>query len=1064
MCSKKYYPDTNSNPDFAQITNEILDFWKRESVFEKSVDNRPEEKGNFVFFDGPPFANGMPHYGHLLTGFIKDIVARYQTLKGKKVKRIFGWDCHGLPVEMQSEKELGVSGRSQIIEYGIDKFNEHCRKSVLQYTNEWEDYVTKQARWVDFKNSYKTMDRDYMESILWVFKQLYDKGLIYQSERVMPYSWACQTPLSNFETRMDNAYRKKTDKAVSVKFTLKTKPKSVAYLDCKKISVIAWTTTPWTLPSNLLLAVGKEIKYSCVTLGDECIILATNSLAKYKKELLLEGDGSEENYPILTGEDLDNIEYEPLFDYFKDHPNSFKIVVADFVEEGEGTGIVHIAPGFGEDDQLLCKNHNIDLVCPVDDAGKFTEEIYDLVGLQVFDSNDKIIKKLKEQSNWLKTEQYIHNYPHCWRTDTPLIYKAVPSWYVKVTAIKDKLIANNEKINWIPDHIKYGLFGKWLENVKDWSISRNRFWGTPIPIWISDNPKYPRIDVYGSIEELERDFKVKVEDLHRPYIDNLTRPNPNDPTGKSTMKRVADVFDCWFDSGSMPYGQIHYPFANKKFFDDNSSADFIVEYTAQTRGWFYTLTVLSVALFDRPAFLNCICHGVILDEKGEKLSKRLRNYIDPMEVFNKYGSDPLRFYMASSSVLYGQELHLDKEGQAITDTVRLVLKPIWNSYNFFTLYANSDGIKAKIVNDSENINDKYILSKLRFTVSKIDHYLSNYDLPNACHVITSFFEILNNWYIRRNRSRFWKEEKDHDKQQAYDTLYTVLCNISKAASPLLPITFEYIYISLVANGEFKADASVHLTDYPAVDLMPYYTDLVSDIDLVRDICNAALNIRNTTNIRIRQPLLSLTIVGNNLEGRLNKYFDLIKDEINVKKILISTEIAKYSKYNLKINFKLVSQRLAHKMKQLVVAAKEGSWVQSENKNIIICDEELMGDEFSLTLEPIGNNPVSSFGNGIGLVMLDTEISTELKYEGFARDFIRIIQQARKKANFHVSDRIIVEVEAEDTLVKAIQTNEKYIVEQILATQVCYKKLDKDYLFIEQNNIDNKSLKIGFSKS
>ncbi|MEG8230682.1 isoleucine--tRNA ligase, partial [Candidatus Rickettsia tasmanensis] len=650
MTNTKYYPEVSSNADFAGLEREILKFWQDNNIFQKSIDDRNGES-EFIFYDGPPFANGLPHYGHLLTGFIKDVYARYQTVKGKKVERRFGWDCHGLPAEMQSEKKLGISGRLAIANFGIEKFNAHCRASVMKYANDWEEYVTRQARWVDFKNSYKTMDKNFMESVLWVFKELYNKGLLYESMRVMPYSWACETPLSNFETRLDNSYRERADKAVTVSFVL-CHPVATTTGFFKEYRILAWTTTPWTLPSNLALAVGSNIDYALVPKNDVCYIIAASSVSKYAQELGLSG---EENFEIIKGSELQGLNYKSLFDYFENHPNSFKIFAGDFVVEGDGTGVVHMAPGFGEDDQILCESKGIELVCPVDNSGKFTKEIPDLEGLQVFDANDKIIIKLKEQGNWLKTEQYIHNYPHCWRTDTPLIYKAVPSWYVKVTQFKDRMVELNQQINWIPFHVKDNLFSKWLENARDWSISRNRFWGTPLPIWKSDDPKYPRIDVYGSIEELEKDFGVKVTDLHRPFIDELTRPNPNDPTGKSTMSRIEDVFDCWFESGSMPYGQAHYPFKNKEWFEDHFPADFIVEYSAQTRGWFYTLMVLSTALFDRPPFLNCICHGVILDATGQKLSKRLNNYADPLELFDKYGSDALRVTMLSSNVVKGQE-------------------------------------------------------------------------------------------------------------------------------------------------------------------------------------------------------------------------------------------------------------------------------------------------------------------------------------------------------------------------------------------------------------------------
>ena len=1044
--TQKYYPDVQPNPDFAQISQEILEFWQKDNTFVKSVENRTKGESEFIFYDGPPFANGLPHYGHLLTGFVKDIIARYQTLKGKRVERKFGWDCHGLPVEMEVEKELGISGRVKILEYGIEKFNAECRKSVLKYVNEWEEYITNQGRWVDFKNSYKTMDLHYMESILWAFKQLYDKGLVYQSNRVLPYSWACHTPLSNFETRMDNCYRKVTSKAITVKFTLKNLPKNLD-IKLKKVHLLAWTTTPWTLPSNLALAVNEAMDYVCVEVDKEYFILSVGSQEKYSKEL---------NNNIITqfkGSELVNLEYQPLFEYFKDHENAFKILAADFVVEGEGTGIVHCAPGFGEDDQILCQSNGITLVCPVDESGKFTQSIPDFAGVRVFEANDKIIIALKNKGQWLRTEQYIHNYPHCWRTDTPLIYKAVPSWYIKVTEFKDKLLKANAKINWIPTHIKEGLFGKWLENARDWSISRNRFWGTPIPIWVSDDPQYPRIDVYGSLEGIEKDFNVKISDLHRPFIDELTRKNPDDPSGKSIMRRVTDVFDCWFDSGAMPYAQKHYPFENKEIFEKKPYADFIVEYSAQTRGWFYTLTVLAAALFDAPAFLNCICHGVILDTKGQKLSKRLKNYIDPKDIFAKYGSDALRFFMASSSVMRGQELYIDSEGKMVADTLRLVLKPIWNAYNFFTLYANADFIKAKHIIKSRNLNDLYILAKLKRAVQGIEKFLDEYDLPNACKIITEFFEILNNWYIRRNRARFWRSEKDQDKQEAYDTLFTVLKIMSISAAPLLPIILDKIYIGLTATDENSE--SVHLQDYPNVGQILENEELVKDIDFIRNICNAGLNIRNLNNIRIRQPLSKLLIVSSKVI-KLDKYFDLIKDELNVKVVEFSNEFSKYASNTLKINFKIVSLRLAHKMKDLIDASKSNNWSRAGDK-IRICSEELTPGEYSLNIEAIGNSPSCAVGDGETLVILDTHITQELAFEGIARDLIRIIQQARKTADLHISDQIDLYINFTEEMRQICEKFKNLISEQTLAKNIIYKIENTDYIIKEIHNIEENEL-------
>lgn len=1065
---KKFYPTVGATPNFAAVSKAVLKFWEDEKVFEKSVEFRPKQiegKDNeFIFFDGPPFANGLPHYGHLLTGFVKDVVARYQTIKGKRVERKFGWDCHGLPAELPVEKELGISGKQAIESYGVGKFNDYCKESVLRYTQEWQDYITKQARWVDFKNSYKTMDLNYMESVLWSFKQLYDKGLVYESFRVMPYSWACQTPVSNFETRMDNSYREITHKAVTVKFQLKQVPKALQG-KANKVYLLAWTTTPWTLPSNLALAVGKDLNYACVPMENgDYMILGASSLKSYSRELNLEG-GSFDKYQAIKGNDLDGLDYVPLFDYFAKTKEAFKVFVGDFVQEGEGTGVVHMAPGFGEDDQALCEQHGIEVVCPVDDEGRFTSEIPDFAGQHVLESNDKVIIKLKEQGNWIKTEQVIHNYPHCWRTDTPLIYRAISSWYIKVTAIKDQLLANNQQINWIPSHIRDGLFGKWLEGARDWAISRNRFWGTPIPIWQSDDPKYPRIDVYGSVAELERDFGAKVTDLHKQFLDQLTRPNPDDPTGKSMMRRIPEVFDCWYESGSMPYAQLHYPFENVERFEQHKSADFIVEYAAQTRGWFYTLMVLSTALFNKPAFLNCICHGVILDINGQKLSKRLKNYVDPKELFDSMGSDALRFLMCSSSVMRGNELLIDKDGKMVSEVVRQALNPIWNAYNFFTLYANADGIKAELVNNSSNLNDQYILAKLRYAVEAIDSSLGSYDLPTACDAVKNFFEVLNNWYIRRNRARFWKSELDQDKQLAYNTLYTALHHICVAASPLLPILLEYIYAGLVNLGELSAKDSVHLADYPDLSSIEYEKDLVQDIDKVREICTAALALRNAKNLRVRQPLKSLTIIGSELEG-LKRYLDLIENEVNVKEVLFSSEVEKFARYVLKVNFPTVGKRIPDRVKDIITSVKAEDWSRLPNNRIKIAGEELSGDEFTLNLQPLsGDKVVKALDSGEIVIVLDPEIDEELELEGFARDIVRGIQQTRKKANLEVSDKITLELDlvGNEKLLKACEEFKDYICSQTLTVTMNYGSPSKDGSFSDEFEVEGNKIIIALHR-
>ena len=1053
-----FYPHVTSSPNFSAIEKKIIQYWQDKKLFEKSVQQRPakkdDKKNEFIFYDGPPFANGLPHYGHLLTGFVKDIYARYQTMKGKRVERRFGWDCHGLPAEMQAEKELGVSGRGAIIDYGIDKFNQHCSTSVLKYTQEWEKYVNRQARWVDFANSYKTMDKSFMESVMWAFSELYKKGYIYEAMRVMPYSWACQTPLSNFETKLDNSYRQRADKAVTVSFILRNKP---SFLNTKAsyCRVLAWTTTPWTLPSNLALAVSPELEYVAVEHEDNCYILASFALEHYKKDL-----ADCQVIATFSGKQLENLAYEPLFNYFKGHKNAFKILVGDFIEAGSGTGVVHMAPGFGEDDQILCQNHDIELVCPVDSGGKFTSEVADFEGMQVFEANDPIIIALKKQGNWLKTEQYLHNYPHCWRTDTPLIYKALPSWYVAVSKFKDRMVELNKQINWIPSHVKDGIFHNWLANARDWSISRNRFWGAPIPIWRSDDPKYPRMDVYGSIQELEQDFGVRVATLHRPFIDTLVRPNPDDPTGKSMMRRIEDVFDCWFESGSMPYAQVHYPFENKEWFEEQGPADFIVEYVAQTRGWFYTLMVLSTALFDRPPFLNCVCHGVILDEKGQKLSKRLNNYADPLEVFEQYGADALRLTMVSSSVVQGNEFLIDKEGKLIYETLRLQIKPIWSAYHFFTMYANADKVQAKIDYTSQNVLDCYILAKLKLAVLAIEKAMDEFDTQRASQELFGFFEVLNNWYIRRSRQRFWKSERDKDKICAYDTLFTCLDHIIRAVAPIVPMLAEEIYLGLHGQN-LNEDNSVHLAQFPDVSQIICDDELVKQMDQALEICNAALFIRSSENIRVRQPLAKLTIVAQKTDA-LRHMVEIIKDEVNVKEIVFADNIADFANFKLTLNFPVLAKRLPQKVKDIVAESKQGHWSKSADGQLVIASELLKPDEFTLKLEAKGGKGYKVLSGFDCVVVLDLEISPALHLEGVARDIVRFIQQARKECNLHITQRILIRLDCQKQeelalLRQVIAQYAKFINEQTLSR---FSQFDEyDYSFADKESNWQVAIKI-----
>jgi isoleucyl-tRNA synthetase len=1015
----KPYPEVPAQPSFPELELTALERWRRERTFERSVAQRPAgENGanEYVFYDGPPFANGLPHFGHLLTGYVKDIVPRYQTLRGRRVERRFGWDCHGLPAELEAEKQLGISGRKAIQEYGIERFNAYCRTSVLRYTEQWRETVTRAGRWVDFQHDYKTMDLSYMESVLWAFERLWQRGLLYEGTRVLPYSWAAQTPVSNFETRLDDSYRERQDPAITVRFALEPEG------DPKPTELWAWTTTPWTLPSNLALAVGPELEYAVFDLGDRRVILGAACAEKYAKEL-----AGAERAGTALGRELVGRRYRPLFPFFASTSGAFRVLAGTFVDVAEGTGVVHMAPGFGEDDLELCRSVGIPVVVPVDDEGRFTGEVADWAGENVFEANPKIIRALKERGQLVRHDTVVHNYPHCWRTDQPLIYRAMNSWYVKVTTFRERMALLNRRVRWIPGHIRDGLFGNWLENARDWSISRNRFWGTPIPVWKSDDPRFPRVDVYGSVAALERDFGRPVLDLHRPFIDELVRPNPDDPSGKAMMRRIPDVLDVWFDSGSMPYAQVHYPFENREWFEHHFPADFIVEYVAQTRGWFYTLTVLATALFDRPPFENCMCHGVIVDVSGQKLSKRLRNYPEPEEVFATHGSDAMRWYLVSSAVLRGGELRVEKDGKAIGDVVRNVLLPIWNAWYFFALYANTDGVRARPTATGTSVLDRYALAKTRELVAAVGERMDDYDVAGACQAVLDHLEALNNWYIRRSRPRFWKAERDADKQAAYDTLGTALEVLCRVASPLLPFLTDEIHRGLTGSD------SVHLTDWPDAQALPDEPELVRGMDRVRDVCSTALAMRRQQNVRVRQPLAKLIVAGPGAE-RLVPYLELVRDEVNVKAVELSEKIEAWATFRLKLDARALGPRLGGEMKKALAAAKAGDWKRDAD-GVTVAGHRLEPGEYTLLLEAKPGVACQPLASGEMIAVLDFTLSEALVQEGLARDLVRVVQQARRDAGLHVADRIHLSLALADEAREAVRAFAAYVKEQTLASEL-----------------------------
>ncbi|KGN34730.1 isoleucyl-tRNA synthase [Knoellia sinensis KCTC 19936] len=1054
-----------SSPRFPEIEERILAFWEADDTFRASIENREAgENGDneFVFYDGPPFANGLPHYGHLLTGYVKDLVPRYQTMRGRRVERRFGWDTHGLPAELEAMSQLGIKTKDEIVELGIEKFNAACRTSVLKYTDEWRDYVTRQARWVDFDNDYKTLNAPYMESVIWAFKSLYDKGLVYEGFRVLPYCWNDQTPLSNHELKMDDdVYKMRQDPSVTVGYLLDDTG-SDAVLDGAHLLV--WTTTPWTLPSNLAAMVGSDIDYVVV----EAAVPDTDTTARY---LLAEARLSHyarelgEDPTVLgryKGADLVGRTYAPPFSYFAGHANAFRIVAADdAVTTTDGTGVVHTAGAFGEVDKEVTDRENIEPVMPVGADGAFTFPVGEYEGMLVFDANAPIIDHLKAATRGsgdagavtpgtvlLRRETYDHSYPHCWRCREPLIYKGVSSWFVEVTKFKDRMVELNEQIEWVPDHVKHGQWGRWLENARDWSITRNRFWGSPVPVWQSDDPAHPRIDVYGSFEELERDFgRLPLNadgepDLHRPFIDELTRPNPDDPTGKSTMRRVEDVMDVWFDSGSMSFAQVHYPFENAEWFEHHFPGDFIVEYIGQTRGWFYTLHVLATALFDRPAYTSVICHGIVLGNDGQKMSKSLRNYPDVREVFDRDGADAMRWFLMSSPILRGGNLIVTEE--AIREGVRQVQIPLWNSWYFFSLYANAfgadgQGYAASSSTASTAPLDRYLLAKLRQLVATTTEQLDSLDVAGACDSVRGFVDVLTNWYIRRSRERFWDTGSgdSSDTRAAFDTLYTTLEVLARVTAPLLPLVSEEIWRGL--TGE----RSVHLTDWPSVDELPADDELVARMDQARAICSVASSLRKSEKLRVRLPLRDLTVAVPDAAA-LKDFASIIADEVNVRQVsLLDLDAVGDSDFGvtqkLTVNARVAGPRLGREVQTAIKGSKFGDWSVAEDGTVVSGGLELVEGEYALETvveggeEGVGSRATAVLPGG-GFVVLDTEVTPELAAEGLARDVIRAVQQARRDAGLDVSDRISLTVTGSQAVWEATVAHQALIVEETLATQ------------------------------
>lgn len=1014
------FNDVNQKQSLPDLEKEILAFWEKEDIFKKSV-KKNEGKPKYVFYDGPPFANGMPHYGHIMANALKDAVTRYWNMRGFYVPRRNGWDTHGLPVEYEVEKDQGISGRKDIVEkLGVEKFNTICRESVFKYTLEWEQMLKRMGRWVDFEDSYATLETPYMETILWIFKTIWDKGMVYQDYRSMHICPRCETPLSNFE--VNQGYKDVTDPTAIAKFSS---------MNDNNTYFLAWTTTPWTLPGNSGLAVGPDIDYVKVRQGDQFYILAKERL---------ESVMGEEEYEVLEtmkGSDLDGMSYTPLYDEWKDTDvdlsNAYRVVTADFVSTEDGTGIVHIAPAFGEDDLQLGSKKNLPILQHVKGDGTIKTFMTKFAGKFVKDADNEVIRDLQSRNLLFKKASYTHSYPHCWRCDTPLLNYARKAWFIKVTDIKDKLLKNNKKIHWQPEHLQEGRFGKWLDGVRDWNVSRNRFWGCPIPIWECDNCE--KQICIGSIDELKelsggqvpmRDNEV---DLHRPYIDEITF----DCKCGGTMKRVPEVLDCWFESGSMPYAQDHYPFDNKKDFEKNFPAEFIAEGLDQTRGWFYTLHVLATILFDKPAFTNVIVNGILLAENGEKLSKRLKNYPDPVKLFETTGVDSLRYFLYSSTASLAEDVRFSE--RLVNEVVKRFTLTLWNTYSFFVTYANLDNWEPKEhPATSTNALDVWILSELQLLNEEVTQAIEDYNLCAATRPFETFVDNLSNWYVRRSRRRFWKSENDGDKDDAYQTLYTVLVTLSKLLAPFMPFLADAMYRNLTETT--SPHASVHLEDWPEVNKKEIHSSLHTQIEAVRLVVNLGHAIRARNTIKVRQPLAKMRIgVPQGFDvSLLEEYKEVILEELNIKELEILTESTQIAKHVIKPNAKVLGPKYGADVQIIIRKAKEGEFEIMEDGSAVVGDVTLEANEFEVGFEGANANDIASEKGFV--VNLDTEITEDLRLEGLMRDLIRLIQDQRKQDDLQVSDRINLTITSDHPdLEQMIKLFKNYISTETLAQDI-----------------------------
>lgn len=1012
--------EPNQKESIPEREERILEFWKKERIFEKSLEER-KDKPNFSFYDGPPFATGLPHYGHIIAGTIKDVIPRYKTMRGYYVQRRFGWDCHGLPVENEVEKAKELSGAPSIEEFGIGAFNEECRSIVLRYTEEWKQTVQRMGRWVSFEKTYRTMDPSFMESVWWIFGQLYQKGLVYEGFKVMPFSARLGTPISNFEANLN--YKEVDDPSLTVQLELDDEPDT---------SLLIWTTTPWTLPSNLAVMAKKEMGYVKVKerSSGRKYILGASRLPFYFK--------NPEEYEVVStfdGAALAGKKYRPLFPYFatRAQQKAFRVILEESVSDEEGTGLVHSAPAFGEVDFFACAREGIELVNPVDQNGKFTHEVPDFAGLFVKDADKEIIRRLKNEKKVLHHGQIRHRYPFCWRSDTPLIYKAVSTWFVAVEKIKDRIIAANAHIHWVPEHIKEGRFGKWLENARDWAISRNRHWGTPIPIWRSEDGE---IIVISSIKELEEKTGQKITDLHRHFIDDLTFMHH----GKE-FRRIPEIFDCWFESGSMPYAQDHYPFENREEMPKRFPADFIAEGIDQTRCWFYTLTVISAALFDKPAFKNVIVNGILLAEDGQKMSKRLKNYPEPLAVVNRYGADAVRLYLLNSPAVYAEDLRFSEKGVELV--LRQVLIPFWNSFVFLSTYAKIYNWQPKTGEEFPSPKaeiDRWILSMLQKLIHEVTTGLDTYHLNASVEPFVGFIDQLTNWYIRRNRTRFWSEEASRDRDEAFETLYRVLLTLAKIAAPFVPFISEAIYLQIKPKS---FPASVHLCDFP--NYLQKWRDeaLEKEMNYVQEVVSLGHALRKEHKLKVRQPLAKAFVISANPDvlKSLKAKQHLIADELNVKEVEFESNEGAFVSLVAKPNFRVLGKKVgklmnaAQKSIQALPLTQLSLLLKGGTVDIVVDSETIQLAPEDVAIErKVKEGLVASTSNEI-TIALDTSLNEDLLLEGLAREIVNKVNTMRREEGFAVTDRIVLQMKTTEKVRKAFDLHRDYVMHEVLATQV-----------------------------